>query len=77
MRSSRVGRAIDSVLEDCAGSEMDVASHVSALTLDIVGVVLFSHEFHDLKAVEEWATQQPKDTTADAKNELEAFQFNL
>ena len=39
------------------GVEIDVSSHLSALTLDVVGIVLFSHQFHGLRAVEDWAKQ--------------------
>lgn len=37
--------------------EIDASSHISALTLDIVGEVAFSHNFKGLKSVEEWATK--------------------
>ena len=35
--------------------EIDAASHLSVVTLDIVGEILFAHEFHGVEAVEEWA----------------------
>lgn len=38
-----------------SGREIDAASHLSALTLDIIGEVAFSHEFHGLRVVEEWS----------------------
>jgi cytochrome P450 len=40
-----------------SGREIDASSHISALTLDIVGEVAFSHNFKGLNAVEEWATK--------------------
>ena len=38
-----------------ANREIDVASHLSALTLDIIGPVAFSHECHGLEAIQSWA----------------------
>ena len=35
--------------------EIDVASHLSALTLDVIGETGFSHDFQGLKDIEEWA----------------------
>lgn len=35
--------------------EIDAHSHFSALTLDIIGPVAFSHEFHGLDAIRTWA----------------------
>ena len=40
---------------DC---EMDLSSHLSALTLDVIGDVAFSHDFHALDSVEEWSNRQ-------------------
>jgi cytochrome P450 len=36
-------------------SEIDLASHLSALTLEVIGQVAFSHEFHALEGVKQWA----------------------
>jgi cytochrome P450 len=38
-------------------SEIDLASHLSALTLDVIGQVAFSHEFEALESVKQWAKQ--------------------
>ena len=37
--------------------EIDVATHLSALTLDIIGDVGFSHDCHGIKDMEGWAQQ--------------------
>ncbi|KAL7580723.1 hypothetical protein ACA910_001008 [Epithemia clementina (nom. ined.)] len=37
--------------------EIDVASHMAAITLDIVGDVAFSHQFNALDTIEEWSKQ--------------------
>mmetsp|Transcript_20202 Transcript_20202/g.43907 ORF Transcript_20202/g.43907 Transcript_20202/m.43907 type:complete len:520 (-) Transcript_20202:1368-2927(-) len=37
------------------GSDIDLATHFSALTLDIIGKVAFSHEFNSMESVEQWA----------------------
>ena len=39
-----------------ASREIDVASHLSALTLDVIGVTAFSHEFRALHSLDEWVT---------------------
>ena len=46
-----------------AGSdrEIDAGSHLSALTVDVVGKVLFSHEFEGLQAIATWATKEKND----------------
>eukprot|EP00527_Entomoneis_sp_CCMP2396_P002767 CAMPEP_0198146226 /NCGR_PEP_ID=MMETSP1443-20131203/28234_1 /TAXON_ID=186043 /ORGANISM="Entomoneis sp., Strain CCMP2396" /LENGTH=511 /DNA_ID=CAMNT_0043810113 /DNA_START=156 /DNA_END=1691 /DNA_ORIENTATION=+ len=38
--------------------EIDLASHLSALTLDVIGQVAFSHEFHAIENVKQWANNQ-------------------
>jgi cytochrome P450 len=38
--------------------EIDLASHLSALTLDVIGQVAFSHEFHAIESVKQWANNQ-------------------
>ncbi|KAL7538392.1 hypothetical protein ACHAWF_006074 [Thalassiosira exigua] len=40
------------------GSDIDIASHFSALTLDIIGKVAFSHEFKSMEVVEQWARDE-------------------
>ena len=43
-----------------AGSprEIDAASHLSTVTLDVVGKVLFSHDFHGLQIIQKWAAKR-------------------
>ena len=36
--------------------EIDAASHLSSLALDIVGKVCFAHDFQGLRAIQKWAT---------------------
>jgi cytochrome P450 len=45
------------------GREIELSSHISSLTLDIIGQVAFSHQFRALKSVEQWA----KDDGSDSK----------
>lgn len=47
------------------GREIDLASHMSALTLDIIGDVAFSHDFQALKGLNKWAQD-------DSHNELDS-----
>ena len=35
--------------------EIYASSHLSTVTLDVVGEILFAHDFHGLDAIEEWA----------------------
>ena len=43
--------------EKADGREIDICSHISNLTLDIIGEVAFSHDFRALECVERWANQ--------------------
>ena len=38
------------------GNDIDVASHFSAITLDVIGKVAFSHDFQAINAVERWSS---------------------
>ena len=38
------------------GTDIDIPSHFSAITLDIIGKVAFSHDFQAMKSVERWAS---------------------
>jgi cytochrome P450 len=49
------------------GRVIDAASHMSALTLDILGLVSFSHDFQGVQTVEDWAK---KDTSQGSNDEL-------
>ena len=44
-----------------AEREIDVASHLSALTLDVIGAAAFSHNFDALKSIERWAKADTDD----------------
>jgi cytochrome P450 len=39
------------------GREIDVGTHLSNLTLDIIGKVAFAHDFHALESVEKWSRE--------------------
>jgi len=43
--------------EKADGREIDVGTHISNLTLDIIGEVAFSHDFHALDSIERWANK--------------------
>jgi cytochrome P450 len=44
--------------------EIDATSHLSALALDVIGDLAFSHDFHGLDAVEEWANDDNNNNKA-------------
>jgi cytochrome P450 len=48
--------AIDN--KEGAPREINLASHLSALTLDVIGQVAFSHEFQAIGGVKQWANNQ-------------------
>lgn len=53
-----VGQHVTTVIESwiaTQGCDIDVFAHVSALTLDIIGDVAFSHDFGACRAIETWA----------------------
>ena len=57
--------------------EIEVQSHMSALTVDIMGQALFAHDFHGVDAVETWAQRNEESankldthTTIDLDDEL-------
>jgi cytochrome P450 len=43
------------------GREIELSTHLSSLTLDIIGQVAFSHQFRALKSVEQWANDDGSD----------------
>lgn len=43
------------------GDDIDVASHFSAITLDVIGQVAFSHDFQATNAVEQWSSDMNPD----------------
>ena len=43
--------------EKADGREIDVNTHMSNLTLDIIGEVAFSHNFRALESIERWVNQ--------------------
>ena len=52
-----------------ANREIDAHSHLSALTLDIIGPVAFSHSCHGLEAIQAWTTKNQSQTTADQQQQ--------
>ena len=54
--------------EKADGREIDVDMHMSNLTLEIIGEVAFSHDFHALDWVEQWVRQG--DGEGDNKNAI-------
>jgi cytochrome P450 len=46
-----------SLWEKADGREIDVNTHLSNLTLDIIGEVAFSHSFNALESIERWVDQ--------------------
>jgi cytochrome P450 len=61
---------VDSIIESWKKSEgrvIDVYAHMSAITLDILGVVSFAHEFNALDTITEWAN----DSGADKIDEIQ------
>jgi cytochrome P450 len=40
------------------GREIDAASHMSAITLDIIGDVAFGHQFHGMAEIERWVKNE-------------------
>jgi cytochrome P450 len=53
--------------------EIDATSHLSALALDVIGDLAFSHDFHGLDAVEEWADDNKADGSAQLPNLKDEF----
>lgn len=53
------------------GRELDIASHFSMLTLDVIGQVGFSHDFEGMKSVEEWAKRTGDGETNNKLPELQ------
>ncbi|KAL3921239.1 MAG: hypothetical protein SGILL_002851 [Bacillariaceae sp.] len=53
------------------GREIDVSSHLSALTLDVIGRVAFSHEFCALESIERWAKTPSEDDEGGMLSDLD------
>jgi cytochrome P450 len=53
------------------GCTIDVASHMSALTLDVIGDVAFSHDFGASRVLEDWAEKASQKTVDEEQHELE------
>jgi hypothetical protein len=51
--------------------EIDLASHLLALTLNVIGQVAFSHEFHVIERVKQWANNNQKNVGDGKLNELD------
>ena len=50
------------------GREIDVASHMSAITLDIIGDVAFSHAFHGMEEIAKWSQDESSDKLAELQD---------
>ena len=50
------------------GREIDIASHIASLTLDIIGHVAFSHEFRALESIKDWAEDPNGDEVGESKD---------
>lgn len=50
--------------------EIDAASHLSAVTLDVVGEVLFSHHFQGLEIIQDWAATLHVNDSNDSDDKL-------
>jgi cytochrome P450 len=53
------------------GREIDVTSHLSSLTLDVIGGAAFSHEFHALDSVQRWAESSISEADGDTLAEID------
>lgn len=47
--------------KEAQGREIDVSSHLSAITLDIIGDVAFSHRFQGMTEIEKWVKDEGSD----------------
>ncbi|KAI2500381.1 cytochrome p450 [Fragilaria crotonensis] len=50
------------------GREIDVASHMSAITLDIIGHAAFSHAFHGMDEIGKWVEDEGSDGLAELQD---------
>jgi len=50
------------------GREIDIASHIASLTLDVIGRVAFSHEFRALESIKIWAEDPDGDELGESKD---------
>ena len=57
--------------------EIDVKSHMSSLTLDIIGKMAFSHEFHALESVKSWAANDSQESNGSSSGETSAVLDDL
>lgn len=80
-----VPRKVNQLIEywkKAGNREIDAHTHFAALTLDIIGPVAFSHEFHGLEAVKTWCenqdgTQEPELNDPFVNAITKAFKFDL
>ena len=68
--------------KESEGREIDVASHVSAVTLDVIGEVAFSHSFHGMEEIAKWVKDEGSTKLAELQDPfisaiLESFNPNL
>lgn len=52
------------------GREIDLSSHFSLLTLDVIGQVAFHHDFQGMQALEQWANNKDLDQIPDTEDKL-------
>ena len=50
------------------GREIDVSFHMSAITLDVIGDVAFSHAFHGMEEIEKWVQDEGSDRLAELQD---------
>jgi len=58
VRSCKKGTCGDDGSDGDVNSDIDIATHFSALALDIIGKVAFSHEFQAIEEVERWGNSE-------------------
>lgn len=64
---------LDSLIESWQKSEgrvIDIYAHMSAITLDILGVVSFAHDFNALDNITEWANDSDTDVIAEIQDPM-------
>ncbi|KAL7439393.1 hypothetical protein ACHAXM_006645 [Skeletonema potamos] len=64
---------LDSLIESWKKSEgrvIDIYDHMSAITLDILGVVSFAHDFNALDNITEWANDSDTDVIAEIQDPM-------
>ena len=71
--TAAVPSKIDSLIESwqkSEGREIDVYAHLSAITLDILGEVSFSHDFRALDTISKWADESDTDEIGEIQDPM-------